>query len=463
MRFFAALSQVTLLFVTVVPSVNSLVVDQPPQLFARDDSFFDPPAGFESQPPGSVLRSRKIIASFFTFIPDPIEAYQILYRTTAVNGSAIATATTIFKPLFAKKDRFVTYNIAYDSSGVQCSPSRAFPLGSNPTTALAAGELLLIQIYLLSGYIVSSPDYEGPDAAFTPGYLSGMGVLDSMRAVANFADTLGLSQNPMSVGVGYSGGGLATGWAAAMQPAYAPELAVKGWVAGGVPANLTSIFEYIDGTVVSGFEPIAIAGMLKPTAHGALLQPLFHRIATPLGKHAIEVASSQCAAAPLIEFAFQSVLDTKFQSLGRELLTDPTIGPLITRNTLGVNQTETPAVPVLMYHAQPDEIVPYPAAATLRSAWCDYGATIKFTTFAAGGHGTTALLGIPDALQFVNDAFSDNVAPGCTTKTLLNDQLSPLALGLNLEPLAVGLINAIAALGKKDANWLNGIKDGKSI
>lgn len=460
MRFCAAL---TFLLGAVVPSVYSLAVGQPPHLSARDDGFYDPPAGFESQPPGAVLRSRRIVASFLTFIPDPIEAHQILYRTTAVNGSAIATVTTVFKPLFAKKDRFVTYNIAYDSSSPQCNPSHAFPLGSNPTTAIAAAEFLLIQVYLLSGYVVSSPDYEGPDAAFTPGYLSGMGVLDSMRAVGNFAETLGLSENPMSVGIGYSGGGLATGWAAAMQPAYAPELAVKGWVAGGVPANLTSIFEFIDGTVVSGFEPIAIAGMLKPSAHGALLQPLFDRIATPLGKQAIKLASSQCAAAPLVAFAFQSVLDTKFQSLGPGLLTDPTIGPLITRNTLGVNRTETPAVPVMMYHAQPDEIVPYPAAATLRSAWCDYGATVKFTTYAAGGHGTTVILGIPDALKFINDAFSGSVAPGCTTKTLFNDQLSPLALGLNLEPLAVGLINAIAALGKKDANWLEGIKNGKPI
>ena len=40
------------------------------------------------------------------------------------------------------------------------------------------------------GYIVVSPDYEGPDAAFPVGRLEGMGVLDSMRAVNNYADEL---------------------------------------------------------------------------------------------------------------------------------------------------------------------------------------------------------------------------------------------------------------------------------
>ncbi|MGH7964151.1 MAG: lipase family protein, partial [Candidatus Binatia bacterium] len=357
-----------------------------------------------------------------------------MYRTTAVNGSAIATVTTVFKPLFAKTDRFITYNNAYDSSCIDCSPSRAYKLGSNPVSAIASFEFLAIQVYLLSGYIVSAPDYEGPDAAFTPGYLSGMGVLDSMRAVLNFGDSLGLSDNPMIAGVGYSGGGLATGWAAAMQPSYAPELPLKAWMAGGIPANLTAILEFIDGTVFSGFAPIAIAGMLKPSAHGAELKPLFDRIATPLGQEAIDLANKQCVEVPLIAYPFQSILGTEFQTLGRGLLSEPTIGPILKRNTLGVNKTETPSVPVMMYHGQPDEIVPYAPAAALNEAWCNYGASIKFTDYAAGGHGTTAALGFVDALNFAKDAFAGKIAPGCTKRTVLNEQLSPLALGLNLEP-----------------------------
>lgn len=443
----------------VVANLNEPRAVLPPS----QDPFYRPPAGFESTPPGTVLRSRRIIASFFTFIPDPIESYQILYRTTAINGSAIATVTTVFKPLFAKRDRFITYNIAYDSSGPDCSPSGAFQLGSNPITALASAEFLLMQIYLFQGYIVSAPDYEGPDAAFTPGHLSGMGVLDSMRAVENFGDTLRLSSRPMIVGMGYSGGGLATGWASALHPSYAPDLNIKGWVAGGIPANLKSIFEFIDNTVVSGFEPIAIAGMMKPSAYGALVKPLFDRIATDQGRKAIELANTKCAVANLLAFPFQSVLDTKFQSLGSKLLDEPIIATILSENTLGIKQSETPTAPVLMYHAQPDEIVPYPPAATLRESWCKNGANIKFTSYAAGGHGTTVILGIPDAVEFTKSAFDGDIESGCTTRTVFDDKLSPFALGLNLEPLLVGLINALAILGKKDINFLEGIKAGKPV
>lgn len=87
------------------------------------DPFYQPPEGFESQKPGTILRQRSIVASFFGLIPDPVEAHQLLYRTTAINGSAIATATTIFKPLAPKTDRFVSFHTAYDSSGVTCNPS----------------------------------------------------------------------------------------------------------------------------------------------------------------------------------------------------------------------------------------------------------------------------------------------------------------------------------------------------
>ncbi|KAJ3494313.1 hypothetical protein NLG97_g4158 [Lecanicillium saksenae] len=446
---------------TALPGATGLALREPSQ-----DSFYEPPAGFESKAPGTILRTRRITAAFFRYIPDPVEAHQILYRTTAVNGSAIAGVTTVFKPVLAKRDRFLSYHVAYDSSASICSPSYAWRLGHDPGAGKGttdAAELLLIQVYLLKGYVVSSPDYEGPDAAFTPGYLSGVVALDSMRAVRNFGGTLGLSGDPSIVGLGYSGGALATAWAAAMHPAYAPELSIKGWSAGGIPANLTSTFEFIDGTVVSGFQPIAIAGMLKPSAHAAELQPLFDKIVTPLGRQAIQLANTKCTVPNLVAFPFQSVLNTKFQSLGRGLLSHPAVAPLIARNTLGVNRSETPAAPVLVYHATLDEVVPYGPAAKLRSAWCDQGATVKFTNFKAGGHGTTAALALGDTLRFVRDAFAGNISSGCTSRDSFDDKLDPLSLGLNLEPLVIGLINWLGAMGKNDENWLSGIKTGNPI
>ncbi|KAJ5081587.1 hypothetical protein NUU61_009851 [Penicillium alfredii] len=417
------------------------------------DPFYQPPAGFESQAPGSILRQRKVGAAIFGLIPDPVEAHQLLYRTTAINGSAIATVTTVFKPKSPKKDRFISFHTAYDSSAAICNPSYNYQLGAPQTDLISSVEMFIIQAYLLLGYVVASPDYEGPDVAFSPGHLEGMGVLDSMRAVSNFKDTLGLtSGKPMIVGTGYSGGAIATGWAASLQPAYAPELDIRGWVQGGTPANLTGTLLFIDNTAFSGFIPAAVAGLNKPSTYAAQLSPLINRILTPKGRKTLEFANSHCAVGDLLGFAEQSLFSKDIQTLGWDLLNNPTIRSVLSQNTMGVNKKETPTAPVFVYHATQDEIIPYSNATTLVTSWCHNGADVKFTTYGNGGHATTEVIALPDAIKFVEAAFNGTAAHGCSQNTELKSTLNPVALGVELEPVLTKLLEALASAGKQDAN-----------
>lgn len=418
-----------------------------------DDPFYQPPAGFESLEPGTILRNRTINAGFLGLIPDPVEAYQLLYRTTAINGSAIAEVTTIFKPVAPKTDRFVSFQTAYDSSATVCNPSYNYQLGAPPTDLIASAEQFILQSYLLLGYIVASPDYEGPDAAFGPGHLEGMGVLDNMRAVSNFKDTLGLTtDNPMIVGTGYSGGAIATGWAASLQPSYASELDIKGWVQGGTPANLTGTLLFIDDTLFSGFIPPAVAGLAMPSAYGAELAPLINRVLTPKGRQALEFARSHCAVEDLVNFPEMSLSSKEFQTMGRGLLYDPIVSSILKQNTMGVKRDETPTAPVFVYHGIQDEIVPYSNASAMVDAWCQNGASIKFTTFGTGGHVTTEVVALPDVINFVEAAFAGTTNSGCSRNTEMGSILNPLALGVELEPLLVKLIQVLLSAGKGDTN-----------
>lgn len=440
-----------------LPFVLSLSL--PRAAVPSSDPFYQPPAGFESQEPGTILRTRTIVVSLFGILPDPVEAYQLLYLTTSINGSAIATVTTVFKPLFPKTDRFVSFQTAYDSSATVCDPSYSYQLGTPQSDLISSAELLIIEAYLISGYIVASSDYEGPDAAFGPGHLSGMGVLDEIRAVTNFQSTLHLSTTkPMVVGVGYSGGAIATGWAASLQPAYAPEIDIKGWVAGGTPANLTGIADFIDGTIFSGFVLAVVDGLTKPSAYGAELQPLINSIIAPAGQAALNFANTNCAIADLINFPEKSVKSTDFQSLGDRLWYDPVVAAILEQNTMGVNKDETPTAPVFMYHASQDEIVPYTNATALAEAWCSYGASVKFTTYGNGGHVTTEVVAIVDALNFVSSAFAGTTASGCSSNTELNSLLNPIALGIELEPVLTALTEVLLLAGKGDSNIVNSLE-----
>ncbi|OAA56466.1 Lipase, secreted [Cordyceps fumosorosea ARSEF 2679] len=430
------------------------------------DKFYLPPAGFESAAPGTVLRDRPILAAFLGIIPDlTVRAHQVLYRTTAVNGTPVAAVTTIFAPLlFAKKDRLVTYNTAYDSACVDCNPSYAFQFGSLPTNVLLAADFLLLQAYLAKGYVVNSPDYEGPDAAFSVGRLAATGVLDSMRAAQSFGSAkLGLAANAAMVGTGYSGGGLATAWAAALQPTHAPELTIKGWAVGGVPANITAMVPFLDGGRTSGFLPVAIAGQMKPSAYGAELAPVFDRIVTDEGRAAMRTANTQCAVPNLLKFSGKSVLSTSFQTLGDGFLHDPTVSKVLARGTLGVVREETPAAPVYMYHAQQDEVVVYGPAFDTYQRWCANGAAVSFVAFPTGGHVSTGAFGAPGAVDFVQRAFDGSVATSsCSFKTAGDTSVSSSALGSTAQPAAVQLNALVDEVGVDDGKWLDGLGQGQA-
>lgn len=335
-------------------------------------------------------------------------------------------------------------------------PSYTYQLGAIQTDMVTSVETLLLEAYLASGYIVSSPDYEGPEAAFAAGHLEGMAVLDGIRAVKAFGSKLGLSStDPLTVGYGYSGGAIATGWAAALQSTYAPELNIKGWVAGGLPSNLSAVVELIDNTAFSGFLPDAIAGLSKPSAYGAQLNPIIDAILTPYGRSLLDFADNNCAVRDIFNFPEMSIQSTKVQSLGDQLLYEPTFAAVLRDNVLGINATERPTVPILLFHADQDEIIPYDSARETASQWCQQGSSVTFTTYASGGHATTELVGFPEALTFVRNAFDGTVPTGCSSDTRANSTLDPLALGLDLEPILIKMLDALAKIGEDDENIKN--------
>ncbi|PWN31729.1 LIP-domain-containing protein [Meira miltonrushii] len=443
----------TIISAAVVPShiYTERGLVPPPQ----DDDFYNSAPGYQNAKNGDVLKSRQVVIGIFGLLPEPVEAYQVQYRTESVNLTAITSVTTIMKPVLAKTDKFVSFHTAEDSNGPQCAPSYTYRVGADQESLIVSVENLIIQTYLFQGYIVNAPDYEGPDNAFGAGKLSGTGVLDSIRAAKNFGKQVGLIAEPAIVGVGYSGGAIATGWAAGLQPSYAPDLNqnIKGWSSGGTPANLTSVVELIDGTFFAGFLPAAIAGLAAPSAYGATAIPLINELATPYGQAELQFVRENCAVADLGHFAFQSISSKKFQKLGDRFLYDPQVSALVNNQTMGVNPAQRPTAPVLLYHSLNDEIIPYAPAVKLYESWCSQGSAVQFVELANGGHITGEIAGVVLGNQFVNDAFAGKVATsGCSKKTELTSILNPLALGASLEPILFQLINLLGEAGENDSN-----------
>lgn len=440
MRLFSLSLSILLVFFNLI--FASLLVQAP-----ENDPFYVPANGFENAKNGDVLKDRNVIVAISGTVPVLVEAHQLQFRTESINGSAITTITTVMKPLIgAKLDKFITFQTAEDSVPLKCSPSYILQLGANQNGSIIEIENLFIQTYLIQGYIVNSPDYEGPDGAFTAGRLSGRGVLDSIRAVKNYGEKIGLDGNPAVIGIGYSGGAIATGWAASLQSTYAPDLNqnIKGWVLGGTPANLSSIVEFIDGTEGTGFLFTSAVGLSRPSSYGNQLQPILQNISTSYAKEAFQFVKTHCVADVLVKYANETFQSTKYFTIGNQFFSQPTISNVIKNQTMGLLSTERPIQPVLLYHAKHDNVIPYQVAVNLNDQWCKQGTKLKFITIENGDHTEGEVKGVPIAHKFVDDIFNGkNPITTCIQEIDSSSNFDSNALGDQLQPLLSELKDSI--------------------
>src|SRR6476659_4651404 len=235
-----------------------------PQLPA-DDPFYDPPAGFQHSHPGTVLRSRDVELAFLGLIPQRVKATQLLYRTTDMHGNPDAAATTVIVPAERSPDAVtpvVSYQCAIDAVSSRCFPSYALRRHAHATGSVAQFEFLLVAAALAEGWAVSVPDHEGRNGMWGAPYEPGYYVLDGLRAALN-TETLGLSPSAPIGLWGYSGGGLASAWAAEMSGSYAPELNIVGAVLGSPVGDLGHTFRRLNGTLASGLPALVVAALAE--------------------------------------------------------------------------------------------------------------------------------------------------------------------------------------------------------
>ena len=127
---------------------------------------------------------------------------------------------------------------------------------------MAQVEFLLVAAALAEGWVVSVPDHEGLDGRWGAPYEPGHRVLDGIRAALG-CQRLGLTAST-PVGLwGYSGGGLATAWAAEISADYAPELNVVGAVLGSPVGDPGNAFRRLNGSLMSGLAGLMVASLVQ--------------------------------------------------------------------------------------------------------------------------------------------------------------------------------------------------------
>jgi hypothetical protein len=245
----------------MVPSTSGAATTDP--FFTYTDS-----TPLSDYAPGAVLKTRTIYATIAGFTTK-VKATQIVYRSTDVLKRPTANVTTIFAPDCASscpnKNKVISYQSFYDSLNPEDSPSRAYAGGKRLPDLLPAVETILFGKYVKQGYTVIISDTEGQKADFAAGPEYGYNTLDAIRATFN-SPAIGLSGNAQVVLMGYSGGAIATEWAAELAPTYAPDVNnyLIGAAFGGTLVSPEHNLTYIEGAPIwGGVMPMAVIGVSR--------------------------------------------------------------------------------------------------------------------------------------------------------------------------------------------------------
>ncbi|MFD1811176.1 lipase family protein [Rhodococcus gannanensis] len=385
------------------------------------DDFYRAPAGFESAKPGTILGERPVRLASYSELPFNAQAWQLLYRTTDFTGAPTTTVTTVILPAGAPPTGgrpLLSYQVAHDSSDPACGPSVAMRAGSGPEGVFTQSEMTFVDHALQQGWAVSVPDHEGPSARIAAPREPGYAVLDGIRAAQAFAP-LGLAGTRTPVGLwGYSGGGLATGWAAQVQPTYAPELDLRG-VAMGSPAPDPAAVTQLGGTAWSGLAVAVLASLRQ-------VYPDVGRVMdahlTPGGRAAVDAMSGQCVARAVASNAFRPTSDFLTVSYA-QLVADPAVAAALADAGLGGS---APTAPVYVYSGVHDEIIPISTVDTMVDRYCRGGTPVTYRRDETSLHATLIVTGASDALNWLRARFDGAPVPsGCDTRTVTSTVMEP--------------------------------------
>jgi hypothetical protein len=215
--------------------------------------------------PGTVLKSRTL--SYHVLgLSFPVEAVQLLYRSTGMLGQPTVNVTSVLEPpVRFGTPNVVSYQSFYDSLNPADEPSYAISGGLTLGGLIPNIEAVLIVPALLAGEAVVVPDTEGEQADFAAGPEYGMNTLDSLRAAMASPATALAGTTKIGM-LGYSGGAIATEWAAELAPAYAPDVnrRLVGAAFGGTLVDPAHNLDYISGSLIwSGVLPMALIGLAR--------------------------------------------------------------------------------------------------------------------------------------------------------------------------------------------------------
>jgi hypothetical protein len=359
--------------------------------------------------PGTILSQRQITLVDAS-TSAPVNATQVLYRTTGQLGQPTVTVATVIEPATGTLNpKLISYQMAYDALGAQCDPSYTMRGGMPAGGTTNTDEEQVVLGLVAAGDIVVVPDYEGTRLDWSAGQEEGYNTLDGIRAAENL---LKLPASIPTAMFGYSGGSIATEFASELAPKYAPTLHLVGVAEGGIPVDFAHNLAYINGSPSwSGVIPAVLASLGR--AFGLNLEPYL----SPYGLKLTTQVADECinnfvGAWPGLKA--QQLLKPAFQNI----YSIPAVVKI--DNELIMSRTGTPTEPLLMgvgdADGTGDGIMITKDVQALAHTYCGRGLSVQLHVYDGDDHTAAAVAFLPTAATWLTERLNGVAATnGCSS------------------------------------------------
>jgi hypothetical protein len=386
-------------------------------------------------PPGTVLKTRTLYYHVVG-IPLPVQVVQLLYRSAGALGQPTTNVTSVLEPpVRLGSPRAVSYQSFYDSLNPADEPSVQIAGGLSLGGFITDAESVVIAPLLLQGYTVIVPDTEGQTADFAAGPEYGINTLNSIRA-ATSSPLTGLNTSTPIGMFGYSGGAIATDWAAQLAPAYAPGVnrQLVGAAEGGILVDPAHNLNYVSGSLVwAGVIPMSVIGIARG----------LHINITPyLSSYGLQLYNKLQSAS--ISNVLGQYPGLTYAQLVKPQYANPASIPVLVKaeNQLNAGSVGSPTIPMFMGQGANGILEGTPGnkpgigpgdgvmiagdVRTLARDFCASGTAVDYTQYDALSHVTTFPVWTLAALAWLDSLFAGSQPPNDCSQIAPGNSLAPV-------------------------------------
>jgi hypothetical protein len=366
-------------------------------------AFYAAPTPVPDVAPGTLIKSEKVAAPTLHGT-----LYRVMYASRSLQNDAVVVTGIVIvpkRPAPAGGYPVVTWAHGTTGLGDECAPSISPGAAPPPANDL-----------LDRGWAVAETDYAGAGTPGVMAYLAGAtaarNTIDIVRAARNLSAAHASDEY---VVWGYSEGGQAAMFALAIGDRYAPELRLRGVVAGAPPSQFADLFSHLTTSKYSYYLLMVVVGL--NAQYGAKAAPL-DQILTPAGMGLVPTIQQGCVSFPGRGFhqRVRELLQFKlaYASIRRTFKADPFTVPAW-RTVIEANDpkslTTAAKSRLLIVQGGADEQIPAQSSRALATQQCALGQNVERWLYLKESHGGALMASIADVTHWIGERLAGNAGP----------------------------------------------------